>query len=215
MAHLRTSIAAAALLASSPAWGAEVSTGDPVVGRALFIGAKRLAAGGPPCGACHAVGGAGAPFAATLGPELSRSFEGLPPEAVDGMLQDLPFPTMAPLYAGRALTAAERADLASFLAQVTGSPPPSGARIAGYAALVAVACLVAMRASGRRRKGSTRAELLAAALHPVAHRRRSRATPIAHAGWNDARDGERGRALHGGGNDVTESHEPATAVRTP
>jgi mono/diheme cytochrome c family protein len=135
--------------------------GDPGRGRALFIGARRLTHGGPPCGACHAIGGASAPFAAALGPELSASFDGLPHEAIDGLLTDLPFPTMAPLYAGRALTPDERADLESFFAQVSGRPPPSGARVAAYAAVLAVACLSALLLAARRRTGSKRASLRA------------------------------------------------------
>lgn len=148
--------ALAALAASEPAGAA-----DPLAGRALFIGARPFTAGAPPCGACHAIGGASAPFAAAFGPELSRSFEGLDATAVDGLLQELPFPTMAPLYAGRPLTPEEREDLSAFLRQVTGSPPPGGAAVAGWAALLAAACLGALALLARRVKAPTRPSLRA------------------------------------------------------
>jgi len=141
--------------------------GDAGRGRALFIGARRLANGGPPCGGCHAIGGASAPFAAAMGPELSSSFEGLPPEAVDGLLTDLPFPTMAPIYAGRALEPGERADLAAFFAQVAGKPAPSGGRVAAWAALLACAVLAALGRAARRCKGPTRAALVARPRRPA------------------------------------------------
>jgi hypothetical protein len=165
-------IATAASLSALAAPGA-ASAADALAGRALFIGARPFAAGGPPCGACHAVGGASAPFAAALGPELSRSFEGMDAAAVGGILQDLPFPTMAPLYSGRPLTPAEREDLSAFLLQVAGHKAPGGAAVAGWAALLAALSLGAMALAARRVKGSTRAELLARGrAHPRVYARR-------------------------------------------
>ena len=137
-----------------------LAPGDPLRGRALFIGAARFQAGGSPCGACHAVGGQGRAFAAGMGPELSRSFEGMDPPTVDSLLTDLPFPSMAPIYAGHPLTAPERADLAAFFAQVGGAPPPGALGVAGYAAAVALAFVAGMAAIARRRKGSTQARLI-------------------------------------------------------
>jgi len=165
--------AAAALAAAATARAAEVPAGDAISGRALFIGARPFAQGAPPCGACHAIGGASAPFAAALGPELSKSFD--EPEATDALLQALPFPTMAPFYAERPLTPGERADLTAFLLQVSGKPPPGGGAVAGYAALVAAVFLAGMWLAARRRKGPTRAELLARASAPAA-------APRAHGG---------------------------------
>jgi hypothetical protein len=142
---------------------------DALSGRALFIGARPLAAGGSPCGACHAIGGASAPFAAALGPELSRTFEGLDGESVGALLDELgSFPTMAPLYAGRPLTPVERSDLAAFLVEAAGKPAPGGAAVAGWAALGAALGLVLLALAARRRPASPREELLA----------RSRARPL-------------------------------------
>lgn len=134
--------------------------GDPMTGRALFIGARRFQNGGSPCGACHAVGGQGGAFDARMGPELSRSFEGMDAATVDSLLQDLPFPSMVPVYAGRALTPQERADLAAFFGQVTGTPPPGGGRVAGYAVTLALAVFAAMAVASRGRKAPSRSRLV-------------------------------------------------------
>jgi mono/diheme cytochrome c family protein len=161
----RSPIALLALLAAAAAAPARAADppeagGDPLRGRALFIGARRFQNGGSPCGACHAVGGQGGAFAAGMGPELSRSFEGMDPPTVDSLLEDLPFPSMMPVYQGHPLTPPERADLASFFGQVTGAPPPGALGVAGYAAALALACVGAMAAAARRRKGSTGARLV-------------------------------------------------------
>ena len=106
---------AAGAAAADPAPAAPA--GNPLVGRELFIGARRFQAGGPPCGVCHGIGGEGLAFSASLGPELSSSVAGLDPESLQGVLETLPFPTMVPLYTDRALTPGERADLGAFLVE--------------------------------------------------------------------------------------------------
>ncbi|HET7826363.1 MAG TPA: hypothetical protein VFK90_13590 [Anaeromyxobacter sp.] len=143
---------------------------DPIAGRALFIGARAFRNGGSPCGGCHAIGGATAPFAASLGPELCASFAGLDATAVDGLLQDLPFPTMIPVYAKHGLAPAERADLGAFLLQASGKPAPGGGLVALWAAIVAGAALAILALVQRRTQRSVRAELLAAARVAAARR---------------------------------------------
>lgn len=156
--------ACAALLAAASAAAVEppASPGDPGPGRRLFIGAQRFAAGGPPCGACHAIGGQGAAFAGSLGPELTHSFEGMPRDAVDGLLQDLPFPTMAPLYAGRALSEGERRQLSAFLLDAAGKTAPGGGRLAAWAGLLAGLVLLGLGLAARRRGGGSAHEALLA-----------------------------------------------------
>jgi hypothetical protein len=117
--------------------------------------------GGAACSACHAIGGHGSLLAASLGPDLSRSFDGLPTEAIDGLLQDLPFPTMVPVYAGRALTPGERADLAAFLSSSSGPPGPSGQKIAAIATAIGASLVLLMAVCARRRKVPTRPTLVA------------------------------------------------------
>src|SRR5512136_74936 len=97
-----------------PALAAEPPAGSREAGRALFIGVRAFSAGGAPCGACHALGGEGLAFTASLGPELSTGLTGMDPVALDGLLETLPFPSMTPVYDGHALTPGERADLAAF-----------------------------------------------------------------------------------------------------
>jgi hypothetical protein len=155
--------------------GSASPAGDAMAGRALFIGARAFRNGASPCGACHAIGGESAPFAASLGPELSRSFDGLDADAVNGMLEDPPFPTMAPLYAGRPLTPDERADLTAFLLQASGKPAPGGARVAAWATVLMAAVLAALVLAERRRPRPARAELIARARLAPPPRRSRRA----------------------------------------
>jgi mono/diheme cytochrome c family protein len=154
---------AAGVAASAAAAGpSPAPAGDALAGRELFLGARRFQAGGAPCGACHALGGQGLAFDASLGPELSSSLSGLDPEALQGLLESLPFPSMVPIYADRALTPRERADLGAFLAGAAkAGPPVPSRRFEIYAALLAAALLgVVYLAGRRRRRGSIRQRLL-------------------------------------------------------
>ena len=135
--------------------------GDPVAGRALFVGATPFANGGSPCGACHGVGGQGFGVAASWGPDLSLTHETYGAEAVDAMLTDLPFPSMEPVYAGKALTPGERAHLGAFLAAAGGKAPATESGWFPIHAGGVFAILVAgLALASRRRAGSARAQLL-------------------------------------------------------
>jgi hypothetical protein len=161
---LTAGMAGAAALTPEP--GAALAAGSAQAGRDLFIGARAFATGGAPCGACHAVGGEGLGFTASLGPELSASLSGMDPAALDGLLESLPFPSMVPVYEGHALTPGERADLAAFLIPAATRGPPTGAwhfELGG--ALVAAALFLVLALAWRRRKPPSRARLLARAAH--------------------------------------------------
>ena len=135
-------------------------------GRDLFIGSRPFQNGGAPCGACHALGGEGLAFTASLGPELSASISGMEPEALDGLLEALPFPTMTPVYEGHALTAAERADLTAFLIQAATKGPPRNAwHFELYGLVGAGVLFLGLALAWRRRKPPSRARLLARAAH--------------------------------------------------
>jgi mono/diheme cytochrome c family protein len=154
------------LAASSRTARAEPApAGDPAAGRALFVGARAFSAGGPPCGACHGVGGEGRGLAAAFGPDLSGAAEAFGgAEQLDGLLESLPFPSMEPLYAGRALTPVERADLAAFLVATGGRAPASeDATIALHAGVAFAGLLLGLALAGRGRGTSTRDRILAAA----------------------------------------------------
>jgi hypothetical protein len=158
-------VAITAALAQVP--GAARAAGSAGTGRDLFIGARPFAAGGAPCGACHAVGGEGLAFTASLGPELSAGLSGMDREALEGLLETLPFPSMVPVYEGHALTPAERADLAAFLIQAAPRGPPTGGwHLELWAAVVAVALFLGLVLARRRRKPPSRARLLARAAGP-------------------------------------------------
>jgi hypothetical protein len=165
LARLAGALSLVALIPGARAHAAEAAqgaspAGDAMVGRALFIGARAFRNGGSPCGACHAIGGESAPFAASLGPELSQTFAGLDADAVGGLLTDLPFPTMVPVYAGRPLMPEERTDLTAFLLQASGKPAPDGARVVAWAAALVGAALAILAAVALRRPRSARAALL-------------------------------------------------------
>ena len=135
-------------------------------GRALFIGSQPFQNGGAPCGACHALGGEGLAFTASLGPELSAGLSGMDPAALDGLLEALPFPTMTPVYEGHALTAAERADLTAFLIQAATKGPPRNAwHFELYGLVGAGVLFLGLALAWRRRKPPSRARLLARAAH--------------------------------------------------
>ena len=144
--------------------------GDPAAGRALFVGARAFEAGGPPCGACHGVGGEGRGLAAAFGPDLSgtvEAFGGV--ELLDGLLETLPFPSMEPLYAGKALTPAERADVAAFLVAAGGRAPASEDRAIALQALAAFAALgLALVLTGLGRGRSQRERIVEAARRRAA-----------------------------------------------
>lgn len=133
-------------------------------GRDLFTGARPFRNGGAPCGACHGLGGEGVAFTASLGPELSSGLATMDPVALDGLLEALPFPSMTPVYEGRALTAAERADLVAYLIPAAGKGPPREAwHFEACGALVALLLFLGLALAWRRRKPPTRARLLARA----------------------------------------------------
>ena len=135
-------------------------------GRDLFIGTRPFQNGGAPCGACHGLGGEGLAFTATLGPELSAGLSGIDPAALDGLLEALPFPTMIPVYEGRALTPAERADLTTFLIQAATKGPPRNAwHFELYGLIGAGVLFLGLALAWRRRKPPSRARLLARAAN--------------------------------------------------
>ncbi len=158
-------LAAGAASAADPgAAAAPPGAGSAETGRGLFIGARPFRNGGPPCGACHAVGGQGLAFTASLGPELSATVSAMDPAALESLLETLPFPTMAPIYDSRALTPAERADLVAFLVPAAQrGPPRDGWRFEAWGAALAGLLFLGVALAWRRRKAPTRARLLARA----------------------------------------------------
>ncbi|HZR07646.1 MAG TPA: hypothetical protein VFA79_03635 [Myxococcales bacterium] len=133
--------------------------GNARIGRALYSGAVAFEKGGPPCGACHAIGGQGAAMNASFGPDLSTSQAALDGDILDGVLTDQPYKSMKPLYAGRPISAAERAHLAAFFQEVGGKVPAAGGGWFAFQAALAAAALGALLAWGRRRRPPVREQL--------------------------------------------------------
>jgi mono/diheme cytochrome c family protein len=113
------------------------SAADARRGEALYVGSARMENGGAPCLACHGVAGHGLARAASFGPDLTGAHASYGAEALAAALQDVPFPSMQPVYNTHALTPEERADVVAFLARADGGVPP---RLGpGFAAAVAFA----------------------------------------------------------------------------
>jgi hypothetical protein len=94
-------------------------------GRELFVGTRRFANGGPACASCHRAAGISFPNGGTLGPDLSGIYDQFGPDALQTILQTLFFPTMAPIFGKRPLTAQEQSDLSAFFQQTSAKPLPA------------------------------------------------------------------------------------------
>lgn len=94
----------------------EPSAGDAERGMRLFKGSDNFDAGGPSCLSCHSVAGVGALGGGQLGPDLTGAFEKYGGEqGLRAALNTMPFPTMAPIFTRKPLTASEQTDLVAFL----------------------------------------------------------------------------------------------------
>ena len=159
MHERRAPILALLLAAALPAGarGAEAPAGDSRHGEALFTGTARFENGGAPCLACHGVAGHGLARAASFGPDLTAVYATYGAEALDAALADIPFPSMAPLYAKHVVTPAERADVTAFLHEAAnGTPPAIGAGFALGVAGIAAFFLAVSVALGRGRARAPR-----------------------------------------------------------
>jgi mono/diheme cytochrome c family protein len=90
--------------------------GDAPSGKNLFTGATQLAHGGAACVSCHSVAGIGALGGGKLGPDLTPAaakYGGA--KGLAGVLSNIAFPKMVPVYGDHPLTPSEQADLAAFL----------------------------------------------------------------------------------------------------
>lgn len=141
----------AALLLTGAAGPPPQTAPDARRGEALYVGAARLSAGGAPCLGCHGIAGHGLARAASFGPDLSGAHQQYGADGLDAMLEDVSFPSMAPIYREHAVTKVERADLVAFLAEASSARPAElGAGFAGGVAVAAAAFLAVVVAIGRR-----------------------------------------------------------------
>jgi cytochrome c2 len=135
--------------------------GDPESGKSLFTGVTRFANGGPPCMACHSVGGIGALGGGQLGPDLTGVTGRMGGEAgLNAFVAGTPTPTMKAVWSQHPLSTEERANVVAFLGQAGVSQRPAQAiwQLGGLAALGLVILLViaGLRWQNRLRNGVRR-----------------------------------------------------------
>lgn len=146
------------------------TTGDADAGELLFKGSERFDAGGPSCLSCHSVAGVGALGGGRLGPDLTGAFAKFGGEqGLSSVLKTVPFPTMAPIFSRKPLTAAERADLVSFLATASESQRPASAvgKLVAFAAVAAGLLVILALGIWRRRLNGVRKPLVHRAKREV------------------------------------------------
>jgi len=89
-------------------------TGNSYQGEGYFTGGQSLQNGGTPCIACHTVGRVGSLGGGNLGPDLTHVHQRFGEAGLASAIQNIGFPTMAEVYADKALTDQETADLLAF-----------------------------------------------------------------------------------------------------
>ena len=156
----------AAAQPSAPATAGQAATapavqGNPEIGKELFTGVTRFANGGPPCMACHSVGGIGALGGGQLGPDLTGVGERYGGAAgLNAFVAGTPTPTMRAVWSQHPLTTEERASVVAFLGQAGVSQRPAQAiwQLAGLAALglVVLLAVAGLRWQNRLRDGVRR-----------------------------------------------------------
>ena len=137
--------------------------GDPVAGRALFTGARRLENGGPACMSCHSVAGLGALGGGALGPDLTLAYNKYGGD--NGLalyLEILPTVTMNAVWARQPLTTQEQDNLRAFLQEATALQRPAQAvwRLAGLATAGMAVFLILAQLSWRKRLVAVRKPLV-------------------------------------------------------
>lgn len=132
-------------------------------GQSLFLGTKRLSAGGPACNSCHNVLNDAVPGGGSLAKDMTQTFTRI---GADGILEKLPledeespFPAMQRAYQGRQLITAEATALVAFLqhadAQATTQQPNNmGTKmlLAGGGGVAFLLVLFSLIGSGRKRR---------------------------------------------------------------
>ncbi|MCP4543501.1 MAG: c-type cytochrome [Chloroflexi bacterium] len=135
--------------------------GDALIGQALFTGADRLENGGPSCLICHGIASDDALGGGTLGPDLTLTFNKHGELGLAGVLADIGFPTMAPIYKDRPLTPEEQAHLRIFLQEAATRRPTQPTGQFGLLALAGFLVLMVLaQAVWRRRLRSVRQSLV-------------------------------------------------------
>ncbi len=109
------SVSGSEAAAAAPATLPAATDEQVALGRDLFQGKARLAAGGPPCMSCHDVRGEGVIGGGALAIGLTDAVTRLTLPGVGAVLRNPPFPVMQRAYADRPLTDPEVTALVGFL----------------------------------------------------------------------------------------------------
>lgn len=144
---------------------AEPAPADVAAGRDIFMGRRRLSAGGPACISCHTLQDLGGLGGGKLAPDLTLVGQRLGHrQGLTAWLSAPATPTMASMFSKRAMTAAEVKPLAAYLDQSTHRWAVPDNRGAGtFAALgfgFAFVGLVVMNTAWRKRLRSVRRALV-------------------------------------------------------
>lgn len=135
----------------------EQKAANAATGRALFYGGQRLANGGTPCFACHAVGGRGGSLAVDLTDIHSKRSE----PVLLSTAEQPPFPMMKATYGNRPLTAQEAWHLVAFLQSSTGGPQPESTKTRdGIAAGITLVVLGGVALTMRSRRAGVRSRMV-------------------------------------------------------
>ena len=107
---------------AAPAPTTSLAAGDPERGESLFMGDLHFQNDGPPCMGCHNIDGAGILGGGTMGPDLTQTFATYGDADLASVLDNIPFPTMKPIYANHPLTPEEQADLRAYIQAAADQP---------------------------------------------------------------------------------------------
>jgi hypothetical protein len=97
----------------------------------LFSGNVSFKNGGIYCKACHNIGGLSFPYGGRLGPSLSGIYAKMGPQGLQSALQNMPYPTMQPIFYPHPLTSDEINNLIAFFQGAGGKQAPSSSLLLG------------------------------------------------------------------------------------
>jgi mono/diheme cytochrome c family protein len=153
-------------VATGPRWGTDATTEEIARGRELFAGQRRLARGGAPCFACHAVRGDGDQRGhgfgdelgwmggGTLAPNLTFAYARQGEKGLTPLLAQMSTPVMHAVYASAPLEEDEQLALKGYLASLArDGTHPRGERDFFYLGLEGMGLVLGaftLRARGRR-----------------------------------------------------------------
>jgi len=138
------------------------TTKDIPIGKSLFVGARKLSAGGPACIGCHSVTGVGLFSGGTLGGDLTQAALKYKDVELASIIKAPALPTMAKVFAQHEVTDEEVVQLFAFLQSARKLRPQeteSGVKFLGAGAVGMVLLFALSGVVWRGRLRAVRAEL--------------------------------------------------------